>query len=59
MDSSGKIVWALHNEIQTCNIQQFDSSLTLVDGERLVLPVKDLGSCEVYPQTMVHSPNGR
>lgn len=23
------------------------------------MPVKDLGSCEVYPQTLKHSPNGR
>jgi hypothetical protein len=29
------------------------------DGERLALPIKDLGSCEVYPQTLQHSPNGR
>lgn len=29
------------------------------DGERLVLPVKELGSCEVYPQTLKHNPNGR
>lgn len=29
------------------------------DGERLPLPIKDLGSCEVYPQTLQHSPNGR
>ncbi|CAG8603089.1 12782_t:CDS:10, partial [Acaulospora colombiana] len=29
------------------------------DGDRLPLPVKDLGSCEVYPQTLQHSPNGR
>lgn len=29
------------------------------DGDRLALPIKDLGSCEVYPQTLKHSPNGR
>jgi coatomer subunit beta' len=29
------------------------------DGERLALPNKDLGSCEVYPQMLQHSPNGR
>jgi coatomer subunit beta' len=57
MDTSGKIVWAKHNEIQTANIQQIDTPLN--DGDRLVLSVKDLGSCEVYPQTLVHSPNGR
>ena len=29
------------------------------DGERLPLAVKDMGSCEVYPQTLSHNPNGR
>lgn len=29
------------------------------DGERLPLAVKDMGSCEVYPQTISHNPNGR
>ena len=29
------------------------------DGERLPLAVKDLGSCDMYPGTLVHSPNGR
>lgn len=31
----------------------------MTDGSRLVLPVKELGSCEIYPQTLLHSPNGR
>lgn len=29
------------------------------DGERLPLPVKDLGSCDVYPQSVAHNSNGR
>ncbi|CAB1349202.1 unnamed protein product [Coregonus sp. 'balchen'] len=29
------------------------------DGERLSLAVKDMGSCEIYPQTIQHNPNGR
>lgn len=58
MDSSGKIVWARHNEIQTVNLKSGINE-DAVDGERLNLPVKDLGSCEVYPQTLQHNPNGR
>ena len=23
------------------------------------LPAKDLGSCDIYPQTLAHNPNGR
>lgn len=29
------------------------------DGEKLLLGVKDVGTCEIYPQTMQHSPSGR
>ena len=29
------------------------------DGEVLPLAVKDLGSCEIFPQTLAHNPNGR
>ena len=29
------------------------------DGERLQLQVKDMGSCEVYPQNLKHNANGR
>ncbi|KAF8793648.1 Coatomer subunit beta' like protein [Argiope bruennichi] len=29
------------------------------DGERLPLVVKDMGSCEIYPQTVSHNTNGR
>jgi coatomer subunit beta' len=56
MDQSGKIVWAKQNEIQQVDVRQDGGYL---DGERIVLPVKDLGSCEVYPQLLQHSPNGR
>jgi coatomer subunit beta' len=30
-----------------------------LDGERLALSVKDMGACEIYPQTLQHSSNGR
>lgn len=29
------------------------------EGERMSLAVKDLGSCDLYPQSLVHNPNGR
>ncbi|KZV26094.1 Coatomer, beta' subunit isoform 1 [Dorcoceras hygrometricum] len=48
MDNSGKVIWAKHNEIQT-----------VADGERLPLAVKELGTCDLYPQSLKHNPNGR
>ncbi|KNE54788.1 hypothetical protein AMAG_00742 [Allomyces macrogynus ATCC 38327] len=57
MDTSGKVIWAKHNEVLTTNLKALDT--TSADGERLLVPVKDMGSCEVYPQALAHSPNGR
>ncbi|KAG0087970.1 hypothetical protein BGZ93_010642 [Podila epicladia] len=58
MDSGGKVIWAKHNDIQTANIKAtLDDEVK--DGERIAAAAKDLGSCEVYPQTLQHSPNGR
>lgn len=59
MDSSGKIIWAKHNEIQTVNIKTIGSDVEVTDGERLPLAVKELGSCDLYPQNLKHNPNGR
>ncbi|DBB15486.1 TPA: hypothetical protein ACH3X3_003709 [Trebouxia sp. C0006] len=59
MDSSGKIIWAHHNEIQTVNVKSLGADSEDSDGERLPLAVKDLGSCDLYPQSLQHNPNGR
>lgn len=58
MDSSGKVIWARHSEVQQANLKALTET-EIRDGERLPLIVKDLGSCEIYPQTIRHSPNGR
>ena len=39
--------------------QTLSDSDVINDGERLPLSVKDMGACEIYPQTVQHSPNGR
>ncbi|KKY21872.1 putative coatomer beta subunit [Diplodia seriata] len=57
MDASGKVIWAKHSEILTAVIKGGDKSLK--DGDRLTIPSKDLGSTEIYPQSLMHSPNGR
>jgi len=57
MDGSGKVIWARHTEILTAVIKGGDKSLK--DGDRLTLSTKDLGSTEIYPQSLLHSPNGR
>ncbi|THG10116.1 hypothetical protein TEA_000772 [Camellia sinensis var. sinensis] len=59
MDNSGKIIWAKHNEIQTVNIRSVGADYEVTDGERLPLAVKELGTCDLYPQSLKHNPNGR
>ena len=59
MDSSGKIVWAKHSELQQANIRALGDADELKDGNVLPLNVKDMGSCEIYPQTISHNSNGR
>lgn len=58
MDTGGKIMWAKHSEIQQANLKSM-TDMEIKDGERLPLGVKDMGSCEIYPQTISHNPNGR
>ncbi|XP_071946200.1 coatomer subunit beta'-like [Antedon mediterranea] len=58
MDINGKIIWAKHAEIQQANLKSM-GDMEIKDGERLGLGVKDMGSCEIYPQTISHNPNGR
>ena len=58
MDVNGKIIWAKHSEIQQANIKALGDQ-EIKDGERLGLAIKDMGSCDVYPQNIAHNPNGR
>merc|ERR1719266_634359 len=58
MDAGGKIIWAKHSELQQASLKAVEKE-EIQDGERLPLQVKDMGSCEVYPQTVQHNPNGR
>ncbi len=59
MDSTGKIIWAKHSEIQQANIKALGPDQEIKDGERLPLAIKDMGACEIYPQTIYYNPNGR
>lgn len=58
MDAGGKIIWARHSELQQASLKAIEKE-EMADGERLPLQVKDMGSCEVFPQTIQHNPNGR
>lgn len=62
MDGTGKVVWAKTNEIQTATVRGLaggDDEDALPDGERLPVVPRDLGACELYPQSIKHNCNGR
>lgn len=44
--------------IPTAFLLQFPDT-EIKDGERVPVMAKDMGSCEIYPQTIAHNPNGR
>ena len=58
MDSTGKIVVANHTK-EVVGMSVKSVSADVEDGEILTLPSRDLGTCEVYPHALHHSPNGR
>lgn len=51
-------MWAIGHDIQTMSVKGLSKDTEIVDGERLVLNARDLGACEVYPQTVAHNSNG-
>jgi coatomer subunit beta' len=58
MDPSGKIVYAKNTEILTTNLQSVaDDNVT--DGQRLAIQPRELGTTDMLPQSLQHSPNGR
>ncbi|ACO68820.1 predicted protein [Micromonas commoda] len=59
MDTNGRIIWSKHNDIQTVNVKSLPAEYDIQDGDRLPLAIKDLGSCDLYPQSLMHGPNGR
>lgn len=59
MDPSGKLIWTTNNDVHTASVKGIVAELALQDGEKIPLPARELGSCEVYPQKVKHNNNGR
>mmetsp|Transcript_97180 Transcript_97180/g.190856 ORF Transcript_97180/g.190856 Transcript_97180/m.190856 type:complete len:1040 (+) Transcript_97180:130-3249(+) len=56
--NTGKLVWAISHDIQTMSVKGLSKETEIVDGERVQLNARDLGACEVYPQSVQHNSNG-
>jgi coatomer subunit beta' len=61
MDTTGKVVWSMNNEIKTGTVKGIVSANddAISDGERLPVVPRDMGSCELFPQMLKHNCNGR
>ena len=56
MDASGRIIWS-SNDVQTVNVKS--TSEYEIPDRTLTANSKELGSCDLYPQSLKHGPNGR
>ena len=60
--TTGKLVYAQNSEIMTVMLKGMGAQAEaegIADGERLPTASKDLGTTEVFPQTVKHNSNGR
>jgi coatomer subunit beta' len=56
LDPFGKLVWARHNLVHSANLKGLADCVK--DGEVVPVSPKDMGICEIFPQSLSHSPNG-
>lgn len=54
---TGKLVSANNNDVQSTSLKAVAADHA--DGEKLNLVMKDMGSCEIFPQIIQHNCNGR
>ncbi|KAJ2912197.1 hypothetical protein MD484_g8213, partial [Candolleomyces efflorescens] len=65
MDPSGKLIYTKNHEVLSGNLATLESPSTTTsatqaaDGARVSFSTKDLGTTEVFPTAILHSPNGR
>lgn len=59
MDPSGKLIYTRNTEVLSANLAAPADNDDLVDGARLALSVRDLGTTEIFASALAHSPNGR
>ncbi|GEQ71483.1 hypothetical protein JCM33374_g5167 [Metschnikowia sp. JCM 33374] len=58
MDNNGKLIYAKNSDVYQSVIRPATTE-GLHDGDSLPLQQKDLGTIELYPQSLAHSPNGK
>ncbi|KAJ3899890.1 coatomer protein [Lentinula edodes] len=60
VDSSGKMIYTKSSAVLSANLTLVEGASSLSDGQRVQLSSsKEIGSSEVFPTAILHSPNGR
>lgn len=61
MDPSGKLIYTRGQDVLSFNFQTLQDTTTTPtsDGARIPIASKDIGSTEIFPTVLLHSPNGR
>lgn len=59
MDPSGKLIYTRNHDVLSGNLQTISDDANLSDGAKIPLSVKEIGSTEIFAQSLIHSPNGR
>jgi len=65
MDPSGKLIYTRNQNVLSGNIQTIShpsddsSTSSFTDGTRLPLSTKEIGTTDIFANSLVHSPNGR
>ena len=58
MDPSGKLIYTRNSSVLSASLQTIQD-VNIADGNRIPLAIKELGTTEIFPTTITHSPNGR
>ena len=58
IDPSGKLIYTRNQAVYSGNLALL-SDEAIADGARLTIASKEIGTTEIFPSAIIHSPNGR
>jgi len=61
MDPQGKLVYTKNQEVVSANLATLESNTgeEHVEGAKMPIQTKDMGTTDIFPTNLLHSPNGR
>jgi len=58
MDPSGKLIYTKNQVVLSGNLATL-ADITITEGNRIHVSIKEIGTTEIFATALVHSPNGR